>query len=88
MKFRAEIDIMPHAELLDPQGKTVLKNMNHVDIEGVEDVRIGKHVMMTFEAPDRAAAEEITKRSCEKLLANLIMEKYTFELHELAATEV
>jgi phosphoribosylformylglycinamidine synthase len=88
MKFKAEIDIMPHAELLDPQGKTVLKNMNHVDIEGVEDVRIGKHVTMTFEAADRAAAEELTKRSCEKLLANLIMEKYTFELHELEAAEV
>ena len=88
MKFRAEIDIMPHAELLDPQGKTVLKNMNHVDIEGVEDVRIGKHVTMTFEAADRAAAEDIAKRSCEKLLANLIMEKYTFELYEMETASV
>ncbi len=29
MKFIAEIDIMPHRELLDPQGKTVLNNMKH-----------------------------------------------------------
>lgn len=82
MTYRAEIDIMPHPELLDPQGKTVLKNMNHIDIEGVEEVRIGKHVRLVFEAANKEAAEDLTRKSCEKLLANLIMEYYTFELHE------
>ena len=27
MKFIAAIDIMPHKELLDPQGKTVANNL-------------------------------------------------------------
>lgn len=88
MKYRAEIDIMPHPELLDPQGKTVLKNMNHLDIEGVEEVRIGKHVRLVFEAADREAAEALTRKSCEKLLANLIMEYFTFELHEVMEESV
>ena len=44
MKFKAEIDIMPHKELLDPQGKTVANNMEHVHIYGIQDVRIGKHI--------------------------------------------
>ncbi|HMR42658.1 MAG TPA: phosphoribosylformylglycinamidine synthase subunit PurS, partial [Saprospiraceae bacterium] len=39
MKFFAEIDIMPHKELLDPQGKTVVKSMKNLHISGVEDVR-------------------------------------------------
>ena len=38
MKFIAEIQIMPHNELLGPQGKTVAKNMHNLDIHGVEDV--------------------------------------------------
>jgi len=80
MKYRAEIDIMPHAELLDPQGKTVLKNMGNVDIQGVQDVRIGKHVTMIVEADNEDAAKAIVQKSCEKLLANLIMEKFSFEL--------
>lgn len=80
MKYRAEIDIMPHAELLDPQGKTVLKNMGNVDIEGVQDVRIGKHVTMMVEAVDEESAKAIIQKSCEKLLANLIMEKFSFEI--------
>ncbi len=47
MKFIAEIDIMPHRELLDPQGKAVVKNMKHLDLSGIQDVRIGRHVSMT-----------------------------------------
>ena len=42
MKFIAEIDVMPLKELLDPQGKTVVKNMKNIDITGVSDVRIGR----------------------------------------------
>jgi len=82
MKFIAEIDIMPHTELLDPQGKTVKKNMKHLDISGVEDIRIGKHVKMTVDADNQADANEKVETACKKLLANLIMESYTFELKE------
>jgi len=80
MTYRAEIDIMPHAELLDPQGKTVLKNMGNVDIQGVQDIRIGKHVTMVVEAEDEETAKAIVQKSCEKLLANLIMEKFSFHV--------
>ena len=80
MIYRAEIDIMPHADLLDPQGKTVLKNMGNVDIQGVQDVRIGKHVTMSVEADSEEAAKATVQKSGEKLLANLIMEKFSFEL--------
>ncbi|MBI5914365.1 MAG: phosphoribosylformylglycinamidine synthase subunit PurS, partial [Bacteroidetes bacterium] len=30
MKFVAEIDVMPHKELLDPQGKAVLHSMDNL----------------------------------------------------------
>ena len=80
MKFIAEIDIMPHKELLDPQGKTVAKNMQHLNLSGIEDVRIGKHVLMTIEAEDEAAAKDKVDIACKKLLANMIMETYRFDL--------
>ncbi len=80
MKFIAEIDIMPHKELLDPQGKTVAKNLKHINIHDVADVRIGKHVSMTVEADSEAEASDKVKNACEKLLANLIMETYTFSI--------
>ena len=80
MKFYAEIDIMPHKELLDPQGRTVAKNMKNIQIEGVEDVRIGKHIKMLLEADTRESANEKVETACRKLLANLIMENYSYTL--------
>ena len=81
MKFTAEIDIMPHRELLDPQGKTVVNNMKHLDLAGIQDVRIGRLVSMTLEAADEAQARQKVDTACQKLLANLIMETYRYELH-------
>ena len=80
MKFIAEIDVMPHKELLDPQGKTVANNMDHIDITGVEDVRIGKHIRMVVAAESEAAARDKVDMACKKLLINPIMENYSFTL--------
>lgn len=80
MKFVAHIDIMPLEELLDPQGKAVLKNLHHIEIDAVEQLRIGKHVRMELEADSRDRAEQIVERACKKLLANVIMEDYSYEV--------
>ena len=71
MKFVAEIDIMPHKELLDPQGKAVANNLKNIDIHEVSDVRIGKHITLSLEAETEDAAREIVDAACRKLLANL-----------------
>ncbi len=81
MKFVAEIDVMPHKQLLDPQGKTVANNLPNLQIHGVQDVRIGKHIRMLLEADNEVAARSTVETACQKLLANLIMETYTFTLH-------
>ncbi len=83
-QYKAQIDIMPHKELLDPQGKTVTKNMHHLDIHGIQDVRIGKHIEITLQATDEMAASAIVDESCRKLLTNMITETYQFRLSELA----
>lgn len=82
MKFVAEIDIMPHKELLDPQGKAVVNNLGHLDLSGVTDVRIGRHVSMTLDAASESEARQKVETACRKLLANLIVETYHFELKQ------
>ncbi|MCU0347186.1 MAG: phosphoribosylformylglycinamidine synthase subunit PurS [Saprospiraceae bacterium] len=82
MKFTAEIDIMPHKELLDPQGKAVQHSMGNLQISGVNDVRIGKHIRMDIEAASKEEATAKVDEACKKLLANLIMETYHFTLNE------
>lgn len=80
MKFKAEINVMPLKELLDPQGKTVARNMDHAGFSGIEDVRIGKHMEIMFEAIDETSAKEAIDQACKKFLANMIMESYSFEV--------
>lgn len=80
MKFTAEIDIMPRPELLDPQGKAVMLGLEHLGLEHVADVRIGKHISLNLEAETEEAAREKIDQACRKLLANLIMESYSYRL--------
>lgn len=83
MKFRADINVMPHKEILDPQGKAVLLGLSNLGIKNVNDVRIGKHISIELEASDKAAAAQEVELACKKLLANLIMENYTFSISEI-----
>ncbi|WP_347159640.1 phosphoribosylformylglycinamidine synthase subunit PurS [Pontibacter chitinilyticus] len=82
MKFTAEIDVMPRPELLDPQGKAVLLGLEHLGLDQVGDVRIGKHITLQLEAETEAIAREKVEKACSKLLANLIMESYAYELKQ------
>lgn len=84
MNFIAEINIMPLKELLDPQGKAVKLGLENLGVSSVEDVRIGKHITLHLTAEDESAAHEIVTTACQKLLANLIMERFEFELKEVA----
>jgi len=80
MKFRAEIDIMPLKNLLDPQGKAVTSSMKNLGLSEITNVRIGKHINLEIEAANKQAASEKIEKACKELLANQIMESYEFEI--------
>ncbi|MCC5918654.1 MAG: phosphoribosylformylglycinamidine synthase subunit PurS [Cryomorphaceae bacterium] len=83
MTFRADITIMPHRALLDPQGKAVTKSMGNIGLPGIENVRIGKHIQLDVNAETKEEAEKQVKTACDKLLANPIMEVCEFSISEL-----
>ena len=80
MKFIAEIDVMPHKALLDPQGKAVSHGLTNIGLREIENVRIGKHITLEISADNAEAAKSKVDEACKKLLSNPIMESYTFEL--------
>ncbi len=82
MKFKAEINVMPKKELLDPQGKTVGKNMNNVGISGIENVRIGKRIELLVEADSKDAAKGKVEDACTRILSNQVMEFYEYIITE------
>ena len=80
MNFRAEIDVMPLKELLDPQGKAVEHGLQKMSFKDVDDVRVGKHITIKLSADSKDAAIAKVEEACKKLLANPIMEGYKFEV--------
>lgn len=82
MRFKAEIDVMPLDALLDPQGKAVTGSMKNIGLNTIEGVRIGRHVRLFVEAENKDEATSLVDDACKKLLANQIMESYTFSLEK------
>lgn len=79
-KFQAEIDVMPKKEILDPQGKAVTGSMKNLGLAEIQNVRIGKHISLEIDADNIEAANAKVDQACKSLLANLIMESYSFRL--------
>jgi len=80
MKFIAEIDVMPLKALLDPQGKAVSNSMKNIGLPEISNVRIGKHITLELDAETEALAKAKVQEACEKLLANQIMESFSFSI--------
>ena len=80
MRFKAEIDVMPLDALLDPQGKAVTGSMKNIGLDAIDGVRIGRHVRLFVEASSEEEADKMVDEACKKLLANQIMESYSYEI--------
>ncbi len=71
---------MPLKDLLDPQGKAVMGGLQNLNLNGVTDVRIGKHITMQIDAASEESARNIAEEAAKKLLANPVMEFYEIEM--------
>jgi len=82
-KFQAEIDVMPKKEILDPQGKAVTGSMKNLGLAEIQNVRIGKHISLEIDADSAETAHAKVEEACKNLLANLIMESYSFTVKQI-----
>ena len=87
MKYIAEINVMTRPEILDPQGKAVKLGLHNLHMDTINNVRIGKHIRLDVDANTEADARETVDAACRQLLANLIMEEYSFVLQPAASNQ-
>ena len=69
--------------ILDPQGKAVEHAIESLGVGPVSHVRIGKYVEFLVDEKEEEAARRATEDVCRKLLANPVMEDYSYELTRL-----
>ena len=82
MQFKARVTVTLKNGVLDPQGKAIQAALGSLGFEGVDAVRQGKVFDMIIDAADAATAETIVKASCEKLLANMVVENYAIHVSD------
>jgi phosphoribosylformylglycinamidine synthase len=80
--YTAHITITLRRAILDVQGKTVEHALHSLHMPQLADVRIGKYVEMSVQAPDADSARDLADEACSKLLANPVMEDYAIRIEE------
>lgn len=77
---KARIKITLKSGVLDPQGKAIQGALGALGFGGVEDVRQGKYIEVKLTETDEGKARDQVERMCKDLLANTVIENYSFEI--------
>src|SRR5687767_1072190 len=82
MKATVLVELKP--SVLDPQGKAIEHSLSSLGFAGVEDVRAGKLFRITLadSGQTRENVEMQLRQMCERLLANTVIEKFSYTLEE------
>jgi phosphoribosylformylglycinamidine synthase len=82
MKATVTVELKP--SVLDPQGKAIQHSLASLGFDGVEDVRVGKLFRITL-ADTGLSRDEIEtqlRQMGERLLANTVIENFSFTVEE------
>jgi len=77
---KAKVHITLKSGVLDPQGRAIAHALSQLGFDGVGDVRQGKYIEVDVAGMSEDKAREAVDRMCRDLLANTVIENYSYEL--------
>ncbi len=80
MRWLAEVQVTLRPGIADPEGTTIAGGLRSLGYDAVGEVRAGKLLRITFDAPDATHAETAVGEMCRRLLANPVMEVATWQV--------
>ncbi|MDA7817851.1 phosphoribosylformylglycinamidine synthase subunit PurS [Sulfurimonas sp.] len=78
--MKAIVNVSLKMGVLDSQGKAVHHALDSLNFSGVNDVRVGKQIILKLDTDDKSKAMSDVEKMCEDLLANTVIEDYEIEL--------
>ncbi len=78
--MKAIVNVSLKAGVLDSQGKAVHHALDSLHFDGVDNVRVGKQIILKLDENDKTKAMVDVTKMCEELLANTVIEDYEIEL--------
>lgn len=78
---KVKVYVTLRESILDPQGSAVKGSLIKMGYGEVEDLRIGKYLELTI-ADSARDIDALVKEMCEKVLTNVVIEDYRYEIEE------
>lgn len=78
--FHVRIDVTLKPLVNDPQGLAVRDGLHALGFGGVASARVGKRIDLRLDVADHETAEQQVREMCEQLLANPVIEEFSFEV--------
>jgi phosphoribosylformylglycinamidine synthase len=86
VKFSVLVEVQLRAGVADPQGATIERALPTLGFGGITDVRVGKCIRFSVEAPDEATARAGVEDVCARFLTNPVIEDAVIRIEEPATT--
>ena len=80
MEWTANIRVTLKPVVNDPPGLAIRNALHNLGYSGVGQVRSGKLITLHLTAPDEPTACSQVEDMCQRLLANPVIEDYSFDL--------
>ncbi|MCC7366207.1 MAG: phosphoribosylformylglycinamidine synthase subunit PurS [Dehalococcoidia bacterium] len=80
--FLARVFVSLKPTVNDPEGNTIAGALTSLGFEGVSGVRSGRYFQVTVAAATKKAAGAAVDQMCARLLANPVIETYSYEVAE------
>ena len=74
--MKVVVNISLKEGVLDPEGQAIKTSLSNLGFKNFSDVRTGKQIILNFEKIDENEAILATKKMCEDLLVNTVIEMY------------
>ncbi len=84
MKWKVQIKTMLKKSIVDPQGQAVKGGLDALGYTNINEVHVGKYLELIIDGTDMLEeVEEQVDEMCQRLLANPVIEDYTFQVEEV-----
>ncbi len=83
MIYLAKVHVTLKLVVNDPPGLTIQGALHSLGFSSVKSVRMGKYLEIAIEAGSASEAEAQVREMCQKLLANPVIEEYSFQIEEI-----
>lgn len=86
--FKVSVYVTPKRGVVDPQGAVIERALPALGHSGASDIRVGRYITLTVQGSDPEKAKADVDDMCRRLLANPIIEDYSFEISSVETATV